>query len=149
MSFDIRHALDDVIQQINSTGYGLTLGIHSRIEKTIHYIQSHVQVGNIYVNRNMIGAVVGVQPFGGENLSGTGPKAGGPHYLLRLVIERTRVIRASLAEYGVDAAGGGVGWIRARTLLVIHKTNGMTVICFFPCQQLLNILLMSQKHQSA
>lgn len=82
-------ALDDVIQQINSTGYGLTLGIHSRIETTIQYIQSRVHVGNIYVNRNMIGAVVGVQPFGGENLSGTGPKAGGPNYLLRLATERT------------------------------------------------------------
>ncbi len=82
-------ALDDVIKQINSTGYGLTLGIHSRIEETIRYIQERVRVGNIYVNRNMIGAVVGVQPFGGENLSGTGPKAGGPHYLLRLVTERT------------------------------------------------------------
>ena len=82
-------ALDDVINQINSTGYGLTLGIHSRIEQRVCYIQERVKVGNIYVNRNMIGAVVGVQPFGGENLSGTGPKAGGPHYLLRLVTERT------------------------------------------------------------
>lgn len=82
-------ALDDVISQINSTGYGLTLGIHSRIEQTVRYIQERVHVGNIYVNRNMIGAVVGVQPFGGENLSGTGPKAGGPNYLLRLVTERT------------------------------------------------------------
>jgi RHH-type proline utilization regulon transcriptional repressor/proline dehydrogenase/delta 1-pyrroline-5-carboxylate dehydrogenase len=82
-------ALDDVIAQINSTGYGLTLGIHSRIESTIRYIQNRVSVGNIYVNRNMIGAVVGVQPFGGEGLSGTGPKAGGPHYLLRLSTEHT------------------------------------------------------------
>lgn len=82
-------ALDDVLAQISSTGYGLTLGIHSRIEETIRYIQNHVSVGNIYVNRNMIGAVVGVQPFGGEGLSGTGPKAGGPHYLLRLSTEHT------------------------------------------------------------
>lgn len=81
--------LDDVLSQINSTGYGLTLGIHSRIEETIRYIQNRVAVGNIYVNRNMIGAVVGVQPFGGEGLSGTGPKAGGPHYLIRLSTERT------------------------------------------------------------
>ncbi len=81
--------LDDVIAQINRTGFGLTLGIHSRIDETIDYIISRVSVGNIYVNRNMIGAVVGVQPFGGEGLSGTGPKAGGPYYLPRLATERT------------------------------------------------------------
>lgn len=81
--------LDKVIDSINNTGFGLTLGIHSRIDETIDYIVQRVDVGNIYVNRNMIGAVVGVQPFGGENLSGTGPKAGGPHYLIRLSTERT------------------------------------------------------------
>lgn len=81
--------LDKVIQAINKTGFGLTLGIHSRIDETINYIIARVNVGNIYVNRNMIGAVVGVQPFGGEGLSGTGPKAGGPHYLIRLSTERT------------------------------------------------------------
>lgn len=90
-----QNALDDVLQQIHSTGYGLTLGIHSRIEETIRYIQNRVHVGNIYVNRNMIGAVVGVQPFGGENLSGTGPKAGGPHYLLRLATERTLCVNTT------------------------------------------------------
>ena len=88
-------ALNDVIAQINNTGYGLTLGIHSRIEGTIRHIQNQVRVGNIYVNRNMIGAVVGVQPFGGENLSGTGPKAGGPHYLLRLATERTVCVNST------------------------------------------------------
>ncbi|HRE31119.1 MAG TPA: aldehyde dehydrogenase family protein, partial [Candidatus Berkiella sp.] len=66
-----------------------TMGIHSRINETIDYIRDRVRVGNLYVNRNMIGAVVGVQPFGGEGLSGTGPKAGGPHYLQRLATERT------------------------------------------------------------
>lgn len=76
--------LDDVLQQIKTTGYGLTMGIHSRIEQTVRHIRQHSAVGNTYVNRNMIGAVVGVQPFGGEGLSGTGPKAGGPHYLRRL-----------------------------------------------------------------
>ncbi len=81
--------LDNVIEAINATGYGLTLGIHSRIEETIEYITRRVRVGNVYVNRNMIGAVVGVQPFGGEGLSGTGPKAGGPNYLQRLCTERT------------------------------------------------------------
>ncbi len=81
--------LDQVIADIHATGYGLTLGIHSRINSTVEYIVQRMQVGNMYVNRNMIGAVVGVQPFGGEGLSGTGPKAGGPHYLPRLCHERT------------------------------------------------------------
>lgn len=81
--------LDKVMDTIINTGYGLTLGIHSRIDATIQYIINRMPVGNMYVNRNMIGAVVGVQPFGGERLSGTGPKAGGPHYLPRLCMERT------------------------------------------------------------
>ncbi len=81
--------LDKVMNAIIQTGYGLTLGIHSRIDTTIQYIASQMPIGNIYVNRNMIGAVVGVQPFGGEHLSGTGPKAGGPHYLPRLCVERS------------------------------------------------------------
>ena len=81
-------SLDKVIQSVNNTHYGLTLGIHSRIDETIDYIKRRVRVGNIYVNRNMIGAVVGVQPFGGESLSGTGPKAGGPHYLQRFASEK-------------------------------------------------------------
>ncbi len=81
--------VDDVIEAVNATGYGLTLGIHSRIDDTIDYIRRRVRVGNLYVNRNMIGAVVGVQPFGGEGLSGTGPKAGGPFYLHRFAVERT------------------------------------------------------------
>lgn len=80
--------IDKIIQEINSTGYGLTLGIHSRIEEKIDRIVNSVKVGNIYVNRNIVGAVVGVQPFGGENLSGTGPKAGGPLYLYRLFSDR-------------------------------------------------------------
>jgi RHH-type proline utilization regulon transcriptional repressor/proline dehydrogenase/delta 1-pyrroline-5-carboxylate dehydrogenase len=81
--------LDAVIDAVNASGYGLTLGIHSRIDDTIEHIRARVRVGNLYVNRNMIGAVVGVQPFGGEGLSGTGPKAGGPHYLHRFAVERT------------------------------------------------------------
>ena len=76
--------IDQVVSEINALGYGLTLGIHSRIDGRVKAIAARAQVGNIYVNRNQIGAVVGVQPFGGEGLSGTGPKAGGPHYLLRL-----------------------------------------------------------------
>ncbi|MFC7287868.1 bifunctional proline dehydrogenase/L-glutamate gamma-semialdehyde dehydrogenase PutA [Herminiimonas glaciei] len=79
-----RDDLPQLLRDINATGFGLTLGIHSRIDETIDYIVRHAHVGNIYVNRNIVGAVVGVQPFGGEGLSGTGPKAGGPLYLKRL-----------------------------------------------------------------
>ena len=89
--------LDAVIDAINATGYGLTLGIHSRIDSTVAHIVQRAKVGNVYVNRNQIGAVVGVQPFGGENLSGTGPKAGGPHYLLRFATERTVTINTTAA----------------------------------------------------
>jgi len=89
--------LDKVIDAINATGFGLTLGIHSRIDSTIAHIAQRAKVGNCYVNRNQIGAVVGVQPFGGEGLSGTGPKAGGPHYLTRFVTERTLTINTTAA----------------------------------------------------
>jgi RHH-type transcriptional regulator, proline utilization regulon repressor / proline dehydrogenase / delta 1-pyrroline-5-carboxylate dehydrogenase len=89
--------LDKVIDAINATGYGLTLGVHSRIDETVEKISRRVRVGNCYVNRNQIGAVVGVQPFGGEGLSGTGPKAGGPHYLLRFATERTLTINTTAA----------------------------------------------------
>ena len=82
-------ALNQVIDAVNATGYGLTLGIHSRIDANIKTIRQRVKVGNIYINRNMIGAVVGVQPFGGMGLSGTGPKAGGPDYVRRFAIEQT------------------------------------------------------------
>ena len=92
-----RKALDAVIAAINKTGYGLTLGIHSRINDTVDYIRARIPVGNCYVNRSMIGAVVGLQPFGGEGLSGTGPKAGGPHYLQRLCYERTYTVDTTAA----------------------------------------------------
>ena len=75
--------LDRVIAAINRKGYGLTFGLHTRIEARVQQIVDGIHAGNIYVNRNQIGAVVGSQPFGGEGLSGTGPKAGGPHYLRR------------------------------------------------------------------
>ncbi|CAN5436246.1 bifunctional proline dehydrogenase/L-glutamate gamma-semialdehyde dehydrogenase PutA [soil metagenome] len=91
-----------VLQSIGSSGYGLTLGIHSRIDDTVETVVERLAVGNVYVNRNMIGAVVGVQPFGGHGLSGTGPKAGGPHYLPRLATEQTVTINTA-------AAGGNVG----------------------------------------
>ncbi|KRB61244.1 transcriptional regulator [Rhizobium sp. Root708] len=80
-----RQDLDRLIDDINDTGYGLTFGLHTRLDETIAHVTSRVKVGNVYVNRNVIGAVVGVQPFGGRGLSGTGPKAGGPLYLGRLV----------------------------------------------------------------
>lgn len=89
--------LAQVLQAIERTGYGLTLGVHSRIDDTVEAIIDRVQVGNIYVNRNMIGAVVGVQPFGGNGLSGTGPKAGGPHYLARFATEQTVTINTAAA----------------------------------------------------
>jgi RHH-type proline utilization regulon transcriptional repressor/proline dehydrogenase/delta 1-pyrroline-5-carboxylate dehydrogenase len=75
--------LPKVVDSINATGFGLTLGVHSRNESTYEWIEKHVRVGNCYINRDQVGAVVGVQPFGGQGLSGTGPKAGGPHYLYR------------------------------------------------------------------
>ncbi len=82
-------ALDKVIAQVNSTGYGLTFGIQSRIDEKIREITARIKAGNIYINRSMIGATVGVHPFGGMGLSGTGPKAGGPHYLQRFCVEKT------------------------------------------------------------
>ena len=83
-----RKDLDQLLDQINATGYGLTQGVHTRIDETIARLVDRAHAGNVYVNRNMVGAVVGVQPFGGEGLSGTGPKAGGPLYLLRLLSQR-------------------------------------------------------------
>jgi RHH-type proline utilization regulon transcriptional repressor/proline dehydrogenase/delta 1-pyrroline-5-carboxylate dehydrogenase len=79
--------LGAVCDAINSTGFGLTVGVHSRIKETAQFVRERVHVGNVYINRNQVGAVVGVQPFGGEGLSGTGPKAGGPHYLPRMARE--------------------------------------------------------------
>lgn len=91
--------LDAVIDAVNASGYGLTLGLHSRIDAVAAHVAARARVGNIYVNRNQIGAVVGVQPFGGRGLSGTGPKAGGPHYLPRFCDEKT-------ISTDVTAAGG-------------------------------------------
>ena len=99
--------LNAVLDEIAATGYGLTLGIQSRIDETTRYILARLHIGNSYVNRSMIGAVVGVQPFGGEGLSGTGPKAGGPRYLHRFATERTLSVDTT-------AAGGNA------TLLSLH-----------------------------
>ena len=100
--------LDRVIDAINATGYGLTLGVHSRIAAVADFVAERARVGNFYVNRNQIGAVVGVQPFGGEGLSGTGPKAGGPNYLARFATERVR-------STDITATGGNVGLLGLET----------------------------------
>jgi RHH-type proline utilization regulon transcriptional repressor/proline dehydrogenase/delta 1-pyrroline-5-carboxylate dehydrogenase len=96
--------LGAIVEAVNAKGYGLTMGIHSRIEDTVEFVRRRACVGNLYVNRNMIGATVGVQPFGGEGLSGTGPKAGGPHYLFRFANERTVTVNTA-------AAGGNASLI--------------------------------------
>ncbi len=96
----VRFAADQlgaVVEEINATGFGLTLGLHSRIAATRTYVEAHAAVGNFYVNRNQIGAVVESQPFGGEGLSGTGPKAGGPHYLARFATERVTCVDTTAA----------------------------------------------------
>jgi RHH-type proline utilization regulon transcriptional repressor/proline dehydrogenase/delta 1-pyrroline-5-carboxylate dehydrogenase len=98
--------LNEVVDQINATGYGLTLGLQSRIDTVRDYVEEHARVGNFYVNRNQIGAVVESQPFGGEGLSGTGPKAGGPHYVARFATERVTCIDTT-------AAGGNASLMAA------------------------------------
>ena len=100
-----RADLDALIDQINATGYGLTGGVHTRIDETIARVAARLGVGNLYVNRNLVGAVVGVQPFGGEGLSGTGPKAGGPLYLLRLLARQP----VGAAQRAVQALGEADG----------------------------------------
>ena len=98
--------IEQVVEQINATGYGLTLGLQSRIDTVRDYVEEHARVGNFYVNRNQIGAVVESQPFGGEGLSGTGPKAGGPHYVARFATERVTCIDTT-------AAGGNASLMAA------------------------------------
>ena len=107
-----REDLDGLVERINALGYGLTLGIHSRVDETINGIVRRARVGNIYVNRNIVGAVVGVQPFGGEGLSGTGPKAGGPLYLYRMLascppgaaMEEIQALEEERVPESIDAA---------------------------------------------
>jgi RHH-type proline utilization regulon transcriptional repressor/proline dehydrogenase/delta 1-pyrroline-5-carboxylate dehydrogenase len=109
---DLPHLLKD----INATGYGLTLGVHSRIDETIAMVVQGTHAGNTYINRNMVGAVVGVQPFGGEGLSGTGPKAGGPLYLLRLLAHCPE----DAALKSVQAVGGGTLMPASSALQALH-----------------------------
>ena len=99
------HRLDELVADINAGGHGLTLGVHTRIESTWRRVQAQARVGNCYVNRGMTGAVVGVQPFGGEGLSGTGPKAGGPHSLLRYATERSLSVNTA-------AVGGNIALLK-------------------------------------
>ena len=110
-----RDALADLLEQINDTGYGLTLGVHSRIDETIAQVVNTARAGNIYANRNIVGAVVGVQPFGGEGLSGTGPKAGGPLYLLRLLAQRPADAALRAVERASSASGSPVRGLAAGT----------------------------------
>jgi RHH-type proline utilization regulon transcriptional repressor/proline dehydrogenase/delta 1-pyrroline-5-carboxylate dehydrogenase len=98
--------LDRVLDEINGSGYGLTLGVQTRIDARADDLRCRARVGNIYVNRNMIGAVVGVQPFGGEAGSGTGPKAGGPHYLLRFATERCYTVNTAAAGGNASLLAG-------------------------------------------
>jgi RHH-type proline utilization regulon transcriptional repressor/proline dehydrogenase/delta 1-pyrroline-5-carboxylate dehydrogenase len=102
-----RDELGKILAWLRDTGYGLTLGIHSRIQSFVDEVVASARVGNIYVNRSMIGAVVGVQPFGGEGLSGTGPKAGGPHYLLRFTTERTLTVNTAAVGGVTELLSGG------------------------------------------
>ena len=98
-------ALEDTLSRVMASGYGLTLGVHSRIAAVAQGVRHLARVGNLYVNRSMIGAVVGVQPFGGEGLSGTGPKAGGPHYLPRFAVERTFTLDTTSAGGNASLLG--------------------------------------------
>jgi len=98
--------LDEVLAAIGDAGYGLTLGLQTRIDETVERVRQASRVGNFYVNRTMIGAAVGTQPFGGESLSGTGPKAGGPNYVRRFAVERTLTINTT-------AAGGNASLLMA------------------------------------
>ena len=121
--------LDALLAQIKATGYGLTLGLHTRIDETIEYVTAQAAAGNLYVNRNIVGAVVGVQPFGGEGLSGTGPKAGGPLYLHRLLraaphdaLARAMDCAAPLADPALGALQQWAGE-HADAALVTHCTG--------------------------
>jgi len=101
-----RGEVEAVVEQVNALGYGLTLGVQTRIDGRALRIAQAARIGNVYVNRNMVGAVVGVQPFGGEGLSGTGPKAGGPHYLYRFCAEQTLTVNTAAAGGNVELLAG-------------------------------------------
>ncbi|ODS91064.1 MAG: trifunctional transcriptional regulator/proline dehydrogenase/L-glutamate gamma-semialdehyde dehydrogenase [Comamonas sp. SCN 65-56] len=122
-----RERLDELIERINAAGYGLTFGVHSRIDETIDHLTDRVHAGNVYVNRNIIGAVVGVQPFGGMGLSGTGPKAGGPLYLYRLVQGEPGDALALLPRGQAAEQGAGHGAAAAPELAPIERLLATTL----------------------
>jgi RHH-type proline utilization regulon transcriptional repressor/proline dehydrogenase/delta 1-pyrroline-5-carboxylate dehydrogenase len=128
-----RDELDGLLARINGTGYGLTLGLHTRIDETIARVVEGAHAGNVYVNRNMVGAVVGVQPFGGEGLSGTGPKAGGPLYLYRLLSRRPDdVLARSLAQRGAESvapARSPEGALSALMEWAGVQDSGLATVC--------------------
>ncbi|WP_227107821.1 trifunctional transcriptional regulator/proline dehydrogenase/L-glutamate gamma-semialdehyde dehydrogenase [Chromobacterium rhizoryzae] len=131
--------LDKVVAEINATGYGLTHGIHSRIDETIDNIVAQIKVGNVYVNRNIVGAVVGVQPFGGEGKSGTGPKAGGPFYLYRLSRAAwepklaAETLPLSLpALDALAAAAGGLGLALEPAIAAARKDSALACLVNLP-----------------
>ncbi|MFN3376188.1 MAG: trifunctional transcriptional regulator/proline dehydrogenase/L-glutamate gamma-semialdehyde dehydrogenase [Burkholderiaceae bacterium] len=123
-----RAGLDALLDQIQATGYGLTQGLHTRIDETIEHVLARSHAGNLYVNRNMVGAVVGVQPFGGEGLSGTGPKAGGPLYLLRLLAQHPGTISVTAEATATDT--DGMQALRGPLDTLIHwaHTQGHTAL---------------------
>ena len=118
-----RQELDSLIDAINESGYGLTFGLHSRIDETIAHVVQRIEAGNLYVNRNVIGAVVGVQPFGGHGLSGTGPKAGGPLYLRRLLSAAPACDLRGDAKN--DALTAYLGWLQQRHPAVAQRCAGL------------------------
>jgi RHH-type proline utilization regulon transcriptional repressor/proline dehydrogenase/delta 1-pyrroline-5-carboxylate dehydrogenase len=131
-----RKDIDQLIGQINASGYGLTLGVHTRIDETIAKVIDNVNAGNVYVNRNIVGAVVGVQPFGGEGLSGTGPKAGGPLYLYRLLSTRpTDAIEQSFARGDASRTGRALREAMSKPLTALkawadsNKLADLSALC--------------------
>jgi len=132
-----REDLDALVDQINSTGYGLTLGVHTRINETIDRVLDRAMVGNIYVNRNVVGAVVGVQPFGGEGLSGTGPKAGGPLYMYRLLASRPE---DALARTLARMDGGQAPDTRLRDISTKTAGSGLEALTAWAAEEGLDAL---------
>ncbi len=137
--------IDSVVDAINAKGYGLTFGLHTRVDNRVEQIVSRIETGNIYVNRNQIGAVVGTQPFGGEGLSGTGPKAGGPFYLPRFrrqtveIIEQNNVISVTNKElqYAIDRCRKSpVNTVVAETITALATELGQPQIDFLPFESI-------------
>ncbi|MDB5561265.1 MAG: putA [Hyphomicrobiales bacterium] len=122
-----RQDLDKLIGQINALGYGLTFGLHTRIDETVRRVTETIEAGNIYVNRNIIGAVVGVQPFGGHGLSGTGPKAGGPLYVRRLLRRQPPATRANLPEPNA-AAEALLAWLETEGRSELERCRAYFVV---------------------